>query len=112
MPSGDLDPAALVVGLCHGVNRLFYPKTVFECDDGRRLTGNRANEFAAFDDLQVVEAEAVARCRNETIIRPMGRCRQDLAEALLGDATISLLEFEFVHALLIESDRSARAIDL
>ncbi len=50
------------------MNRLLYPETVFECHDGRRLTGNRPDQFAAFDDLEIVEAEAMAGRRNEAVI--------------------------------------------
>src|SRR3954466_961424 len=68
LASVDLDPAALMEGLCHGMNRLLYPETVFECHDRRRLSGNRPDKLAAFDDLEVIEAETVAGGRNEAII--------------------------------------------
>ena len=46
---------------------------VFECDQMRALALDAADQLAALDDLQIVEAEPMARRRNEVIIRRMMR---------------------------------------
>ena len=48
------------------------------------LAEHAADQLPAFDDLEIVEAEAVAGRRHEAVVGRVVRRRQDGAETLLG----------------------------
>ena len=79
----------------------------------RRLAADAPDQFAALDDLEVVEAEPVARRGDELVV---GRVMR-VPSGWCGSPCVSLrqsvgVELHFVHALLIESDRALRAEEL
>ncbi len=61
----------------------FDTDALLKGDDVRLLALSRGNQLSAFDDFQVVEAQAVTGCWYEAIVGPVVRRSQDRAEALL-----------------------------
>src|SRR4051812_427994 len=64
------------------------------------------------DNLELVEADAVAGGGDEAVVGGVLRRREDGAETLLGCALAGRIELQFVEALLIVDDRAARAENL
>ena len=67
-PGGHVHPATLGKGLRHGVDRALDPQPLGKIHRPARLARDRGQKLAAFDDLEVVEAEAVAGRGNEPAI--------------------------------------------
>ena len=71
-----------------------------------------ADQLPAFDGLEIVEAEAMARDRDETVVGPVVRRGQHGAEAGFGRPLGGQVELEFVHTLLVVEDRALRPENL
>ena len=105
-------PLLLAIGARHRVDAALDLDAFLEGDPDRRLRLDHVQQLPALDDLQFVEAEAMARRRNELVVGWVMRGGEDGPVALLRRAAIDGVELQLVHALLIVEDRPARTVDL
>src|SRR5689334_1718830 len=95
-----------------GVHRPLDADAVLELDQRCRLTPDATDELAALDDLQLIEAEAMAGRRDEPVIRRVVRRRENGAETLRLLRAVRRVELHLVHALLVVHDGALRAEEL
>src|SRR5579863_2013583 len=107
-----LNPMSVAARLCDSVDRALDRQTLFEIDRDGLLAPHAADQRAAFDDFQIVEAKLMAGGDDETIIGLVRRTHQDRAEALVFRSALGEIHLHFVETLLIESDHAAAAENL
>src|SRR3569623_674786 len=100
-----LYPLALLARGRHRCDGPLDPEARIEVDHPRRLTGDAVEQLVALDDLEVVEAQTMARRGNEAIIRRVRRGRENGAEAARLLRAIRRIELQLVEALLVEHKR-------
>src|SRR3954453_596547 len=96
----------------HGIHRSLDPDAILECDQMCAVPVDAADQFPAFDDLQVVETEPMPRRANELVIRRVMRRGENGAKALALLRAIGRVELDLVHALLVVDDAALRAEEL
>src|SRR5262245_10345202 len=94
------------------MHRTLDAQAGLEVDEMRRLPGDGAEQLAAFDDLEVVEAEPMAGRRHELVVRRMRGGGEDGAEALAVLRLVGRVELHLVHALLVVEDAAALTEEL
>src|SRR6476620_2761503 len=87
-------PASFAEAPGGGIDRALDAQAGLEIDEMSRLAGDGPHELAAFDDLELVEAEPVAGRRDEAVIGLVHRRRQDAAKALQIAASLGGVELD------------------
>ena len=72
----------------------------------------RPTSCAAFDRLEVVEAEPMAGRRDEAVVGLVVRRRRGWCGTLFGRPVLGQIELELVEPLLVVEDRALGAEDL
>ena len=75
------DPTGLLERTRHRVDRTLDPDAFLESDGGRVFAKDAADQLAAFDGLEIVEAEFMAGRRNEAVVGLVVRRGENCAEA-------------------------------